>query len=323
MKAKNVQDLQRLVSMDDIARYEPVALAARVEIQCDGLAPSGEPYYRLGLYDSTGYVTAFARIREWEGHPLGRAQLQTLALHTIETDRGQRHIVAYPEVGAAPPRRGPLELLPMHHAPDPENLQRLVHVVESLSVAPYRECVSEAFSNQDFAIRYITLPASKRCHHAETGGLLAHSVELAEAVRAAGQAMELPTLQLEAGILLALMHDVGKVILASEIADQVPTRSHEELIEYALQEPLLSLKRVDPDAYHALWSLIVAYRNGDSYSAPMATVVRGLDGCSAQSNATVQQPPRHSAHRYWQSPCGGRKVWVPPAPRSGVRQGPA
>ncbi len=34
MKAKNVQDLQRLVSMDDIARYEPVGF---YPVSADGL----------------------------------------------------------------------------------------------------------------------------------------------------------------------------------------------------------------------------------------------------------------------------------------------
>ncbi|WP_018864004.1 MULTISPECIES: TraI domain-containing protein [Thioalkalivibrio] len=312
MKANDVQELQRLVGMDDIARHEPVIFAARVEIQCEGRAPSGEPYYRLRIYDSTGYFTAFARIRDWEGHPLGGGQFRSLALHTIETERGHRHVVAYPEVGSALPDKGPLDLLPVHHAPESGSLQRLVNVVENLSIESYREFVREALSDQEFAIQYLTLPASKRCHHAKTGGLIAHSLELAEAVNAVGRAMALPTLQTEAGILLALMHDIGKIVLASEVAERVPTRSHEELIEYALQEPLLSSKQMDADAYHTLWALIVAYRNGDSYSAPMATVVRGLDGCSAQTDATVHGSSQARVHRYWQSPCGGRKVWVPP-----------
>lgn len=40
MKANDVQELQRMVGMDDIACYEPVIFAARVEIQCEGRAPS-------------------------------------------------------------------------------------------------------------------------------------------------------------------------------------------------------------------------------------------------------------------------------------------
>ena len=321
MRLENVHQLQKLIPLRDIAQHEPVLLTARIDVK-DGerISPSGAPYRRVVLFDSSGNVPAFAISRDWDGHNLCTLELRCVSLQIITSLRGRRIVVIYPEYGEPLPQRDPFDLLPMHLAVEPDHLARLVRLVEEFSTPSYRAFAAQVFEDPGFVIRFVTRAASRNCHHAYPGGLLAHSLELAEAVMAAGSALQLPAVQVEAGALLALFHDVGKILLNEPGSGvQLPVAGHEELIEHVLLEPLVSLRKADPDAYHAFWVLLVAYRNRDTYPAPMAGLVRGLDGCSAQADAlrrTMHAGTRGQRHRL----CGGREVWVlPPSRRTAPR----
>lgn len=309
MKAETVEDLKMFVELDDIACHEPVDLSARVEIFEKGTAPSGEPYMRLRLYDSSGWVGAFARCGDWAGHGLVDGQLRDLSLHTADTPKGQRVLVAHPDYGQPPCERDALDLLPAHRAPNPEDLGRLIDLVDGLETEGYRAFVRDVFSDPDFAISFVTGTASGRCHHAEQGGLLNHSLEVAEAVSVATERMSVATCIREAGILLALFHDVGKCAVPD--AHRIPEKRHKRLIEYHLQEPMAALRKRDRDAHDALWLTIAAYRSGETYGAPMAALVQGLDQCSAQADV-AQRALRAGRKGYWHRFCGGRPVWMPP-----------
>ena len=318
MQLKNVRHLKDQISLRDTAQHEPVLLAARIEVE-DGehIAPSGAAYRRVVLFDSSGDVPAYALRRDWDGHNLSASELRCVSLQIINSLRGRRIVVIYPEYGEPLPQRHPFELLPVHRAVEPDRLARLVRLVEEFTTPSYRDFVAQVFKDLGFTVRFVTQAASRNCHHAYAGGLLAHSLELAEAAMAAGSALQLPAIQVEAGALLALFHDVGKILLNEPGSGvQLPVAGHEELIEHVLLEPLVSLRKADPDAYHAFWVLLVAYRNRDTYPAPMAGVVRGLDGCSAQADAlrrTMQPGTRGQRHRL----CGGREVWgLPPSRRT-------
>lgn len=321
MEADSVEHLRSMVALDEVGRYEPLRIAARVDVLDQGVAASGVPYMRMDLYDSTGAVPAWARCRDWEGHGLMTGQLRTLSLHTLaDTPSGQRRIVAYPEVGAPPSQRSALEFLPVHRAPWPDDCRRLVGLAQEIEVLAYREFLQDVFADPEFALGFLTAPAAQQCHHAQGGGLLHHSLDVAEAARAAADTIGLNVISKEAGVMLGLFHDVGKWVLNSD-ADRIPTRQHEALIEYALEQPLQRLRQRDLDAYHALWQVIHAYRTGDHYVAPMAAVVRGLDSCSAQTDAAAMIP-RNGGHRYWHRLCGGRMVWIPPCRGSDVPRFP-
>lgn len=222
MKLENVQHLQELLAMPDLAVHEPVLLAARIEIGARQIAPSGEPYRCVGLFDSSGHVPAYALKRDWDGHALRSGDLRNVALQTMDTDRGRRIVVIYPEYGEPLPSRHPLDLLPIHRVIQPAHVQRLIDLVEGFTTPSYQAFAAQVFEDPHFAIQFVTQPASRRCHHAYASGLLVHSVELAEAVTAAGTALRLPALQVEAGALLALFHDVGKLLLSEPTTGPSP-----------------------------------------------------------------------------------------------------
>jgi len=321
MRLENVQQLQKLIPLRDMAQNEPLLLTARIEVE-DGerTAPSGAPFRRVVLFDSSGNVPAFALSRNWDGHNLCTLELRCVSLEIMDANRGQRIVLIYPEYGEPVPQRHPFELLPMHRAVEPDRLERLIRLVEEFTTPSYRAFAAQVFEDPGFVIRFVTQAASRNCHHAYAGGLLAHSVELAEALMVAGTKLQLPAVQVEAGVLLALFHDVGRVPLNEPGSGvQLPVAGHEELIKHVLLEPLVSLRKADPDAYNALWVLLVSYRNRDTYPAPMAGLVRGLDGCSAQADAlrrTMHAGTRGQRHRL----CGGREVWVlPPSRRAPPR----
>ncbi|WP_019590369.1 MULTISPECIES: hypothetical protein [unclassified Thioalkalivibrio] len=310
MKAETVEQVLQMRDYEDMACPEPVELSARVEVENEGVASSGERVFRFQLYDTTGSARAYGLRRDWDGHGLVNGQYRDVSLHTAVNPRGERVLVAHPLYGTRPCERDALELLPVHRAPCPEDLGRLVRLAEGLRVEAYRDFLCTVFGDPAFTLSFVMGRASGDCHHREPGGLLAHSLEVAEGVMSATDTMSLDLYSREAGILLALFHDVGKCAVPD--AHRIPEKRHERLIEYYLQEPMATLRHRDRDAHDALWRVIDAYRSGDDYGAPMAALVRGLDQCSAHADV-AERALRARRNGYWHRLCGGRPVWLSPS----------
>lgn len=106
-----------------------------------------------------------------------------------------------------PPGKDVSHLLPAASKDMEEYKQKFLKLVAQISRPPLRELLGEIFSGSRLE-RFIRNPAAKRFHHAYIGGLLEHSVDVAEMALAV--AATAPGVDRDMVIAGALLHDIGK-----------------------------------------------------------------------------------------------------------------
>ena len=106
-----------------------------------------------------------------------------------------------------PPGKDVSHLLPAASKDMEEYKQKFLKLVAQISRSPLRELLGEIFSGSRWE-RFIRNPAAKRFHHAYIGGLLEHSVDVAEMALAV--AATVPGVDRDMVIAGALLHDIGK-----------------------------------------------------------------------------------------------------------------
>lgn len=106
-----------------------------------------------------------------------------------------------------PPGKDVSHLLPAASKDMEEYKKKFLKLVAQISRPPLRELLGEIFSGSRWE-RFIRNPAAKRFHHAYIGGLLEHSVDVAEMALAV--AATAPGVDRDMVIAGALLHDIGK-----------------------------------------------------------------------------------------------------------------
>lgn len=174
------------------------------------MAKNGKPYMTLKLIDRSGEVEArvwdrvdeygdlfakddFIRVQGKASVYLGKMQLVVQELSRLADD----------QVDLA-------DFLPVAQRSAAEMEQELRTKVESMQSEGYLRRLLEAFlADADFLQHYRTAPAAKSMHHAYLGGLLEHSLAVADL--ADDICRRYPTLNRDLLLTGALLHDVGKV----------------------------------------------------------------------------------------------------------------
>lgn len=101
---------------------------------------------------------------------------------------------------------------------------RFLKLVAQVGRAPLRELLGEVFSGSRWE-QFLRNPAAKRFHHAYIGGLLEHSVDVAEV--ALSIATTVPGVDRDMIIAGALLHDIGKTDeISSEIGFSYTEAGH-------------------------------------------------------------------------------------------------
>ena len=106
-----------------------------------------------------------------------------------------------------PPGKDVSHLLPAASKDMEEYKKKFLKLVAQISRPPLRELLGEIFSGSRWE-RFIRNHAAKRFHHAYIGGLLEHSVDVAEMALAV--AATVPGVDHDMVIAGALLHDIGK-----------------------------------------------------------------------------------------------------------------
>lgn len=308
-----IKRIRPLLEHPEIEVEDPLVGTFGVQPLKSAIGRDGLTYGRIRVYDYTGAVEVFTCMDEWPMDAPAFDGQYALAFRFVHDRYGNLVPVVAPGLGGLPSRSA-LELLPGHQAPDTQILERLVELADALQIESYREFLRDVFSDREFARAFVTLPGSKQCHHRESGGLLRHSLEVAESLQFSAARMGTHPLMADAAVLAGLFHDVGKVILASPARHRLPCsyRHHHWLVTETLAEPLLRLRHSDEQAHSALWRIMTGYQHGSHYEVPLAGLIRSLDAISAQNDAlkhAVQEQPG----RYWVHACGRAAVWTPAA----------
>lgn len=196
-----------------------------------------------------------------------------------------------------------LQTLPRIFCPKPEALDQLIAAVRSLESVPMQVFVKRVLESRDRLEVFLKAPASKNYHHNEPGGLLAHSLDVAQNVLRMTQINEPEmsrSLQ-EVGFVAGLLHDIGKTYTydvrgkptaAARLCD------HADLTLEACAFGLAYLDRVDPDAALTLRHIWTCASPGARYGIPAAmTLARYVRDADAQSAMADNQRKAYSKGR--------------------------
>lgn len=128
-----------------------------------------------------------------------------------------------------------------------KDLNTLEKVINEIHTEPLNRFVVNLLSNKEVLEKFLIVPASYNHHHFEQGGLLSHSLEVAEII---GLNTFENQAQRELAMIAGLLHDIGKVMTHDTKGNMTSTGlqvAHEPL---ALEICANALKQLDQE-WHA------------------------------------------------------------------------
>ncbi len=196
------------IYVNQIGERDQVDSVFLVRDRIQAMARNGKPYMTLKLMDSTGEIEArvwdrvdeFARLFEKDDflHVSGRGNLYMGKMQLVVQ---QLRRVAEEDVDLA-------DFLPVSKRPIAEMRAELEQLLASMNDGSMRKLLLAFFDDSDFFRLYSRAPAAKGMHHVFLGGLLEHSLAVADlACDVARRYAQVDRDLLIAG---ALLHDVGK-----------------------------------------------------------------------------------------------------------------
>jgi len=205
---KEFDDVQKVFA-NQIADRDLVESVFLLREKNLALARNGKPYLVLKLMDRTGEIEGrvwdnaeqmgaladrddFVLVRGRASLYLGKMQLQVLEM------------VRQPEEAV-----NLADFLPVSRFSREELVGRLQEKIASLQIPHFRRLMESLIADDDFLNRYCTAPAAKTMHHVFLGGLLEHSLAVADL--ADDVCRRYPDLKRDLLVVGALLHDVGKI----------------------------------------------------------------------------------------------------------------
>lgn len=238
-------------------------------------------------------VLISGKVREFNGNPLA----------AVKNIQSIKSVVT----GAA-------NLIPHSLSPEPQLLGRLSSLVSRIVNKPLRCFLDSVFSDDRFTLRFIRLPASRRHHHAEGGGLLKHSLECAEMVH--NFRIFSPDMR-ELAAVGALLHDAGKVMTlhSRKFSPEYVLLDHDALTLEVLAPHLRhldSISRETATALRYLWSWRHSRRARVHPALIVAEAITAVDRISAGLDLEEEE---FSGRPRWQtimrSQVNGTMLWRP------------
>jgi len=197
---------QRIRDLSPNSQVEGRYLVLRKELRQGGRAGF---FLDLTLCDSTGRVPA----KVWENASAISERFQQGDVVEVtgvaETYRDELQLRLTNLRPLSPEEIDPTEFLPRSDKDLDALERRLADLVKSVGNTHLRELLLALFRDQDFRRSVCTAPAAKALHHSYIGGLLEHTVEVAELCEKVAELFP----QLDRDLLLAgaILHDIGKL----------------------------------------------------------------------------------------------------------------
>jgi 3'-5' exoribonuclease len=250
---------------------------------------NGEDFLRVVLADKTGTVPAIA----WDGVA---ECFEVCAPGAIVLVRGS--FAVHPQFGkqiklAAVRPAGPGEYDTEQLAEGPgrstelleADLRELIGTVQSDSL---RVLLDRFFGAETESwARFREAPAAKHYHQAYAGGLLEHTLSVAQAVSAAANFF--PGIDREIAVTGALLHDIGKTEaynddpLAIELTDAGRLEGEIPRGYYRVRREIERIEGFDPDLAQAILHIILSHHGSLEHGSPVvpatreATLVHSID----------------------------------------------
>ena len=186
-----------------------------------------------------------------------------------------------------------LQSLPRVYSPMPEVFDKLVATVQSLRSDCLRVFLTRVLERKDRLEAFLNAPASVNYHHAYPGGLLKHSLEVANHSVAMLRLNEptMPRLMQEACFVGGLLHDIGKTYTYDSKGKPNAAWklcSHDVFTLEACAYGLTYLDAHEPDiamTLRHLWTCASpSARYGQPAAMTLARYIRDADGQSAMAD---------------------------------------
>jgi 3'-5' exoribonuclease len=250
---------------------------------------NGDDFLRLVLADRTGSVPAIAWDRVAEGfeictpgaivmvggrfslHPQFGRQIKLSSVRMAEPGEYD------PEELTDGPERS-IELLEV-------DLRGLLETIQNPSLRTLLDCFFGP-ETENWK-RFREAPAAKHYHQAYVGGLLEHSLSVAQAVSAASNFF--PGIDRDIAVTGAILHDIGKTEaynadpLAIEMTDAGRLQAEIPLGYYKVRRQIEELNEFDPALAQAILHIILSHHGALEHGSPVvpctreATLVHTID----------------------------------------------
>jgi 3'-5' exoribonuclease len=250
---------------------------------------SGDDFLKLLLGDRSGTVAAIAwdRVAEcFEACSPGSIVIVT-GRFTIHPQFGKQIKLA--AVRAAAPHEYSQEQLSEGPAKATELLEsELRELVGTIQKPPLRTLLDRFFGPETASwARFAQAPAAKHYHQAYAGGLLEHTLSVAQAVSAAANFF--PGIDRDVAVTGALLHDIGKTEaynddpLAIDMTDAGRLQAEIPLGYYKVRRQIEEIDGFDPDLAQAVLHIILSHHGHLEHGSPVvpctreATLVHAMD----------------------------------------------
>ncbi len=174
------------------------------------------------------------------------------------------------------------------YCPIPELLPRFKKLVDSIKSTHLKQFLSDVLVNNETGINFLQCPASLRHHHNYSGGLLEHSIDVAERVVSRSQ---FANAERDIAIISALIHDIGKTKTLSPNGTRTSLGmvvDHDELTLEICAQALSQLDKCEPQSAMLLRHVLTCASPGSRYGyqaiTPIASVIQASDKQSADEH---------------------------------------
>lgn len=270
----------------------------------------------IDLADGDGEIAAYLEEKSQLVSTLKLGEVYTLSAFVDPYFDSPRLII---ESGSVKPCQDvdKIDLLPARWLSRPDDLIRLRALLGSLKTNAFVYFWEDMFSDKAWLMAFLNQPASDATHHTHAGGLLDHSLLVAEMAQDVMQRSPgYNDLERDAAVTLAFFHDAPKVLLARSNSNRhifpYLNNEHERMLEAVLAIPLSKLKR----RHHAAWATFHRILNDYVFSearqnSPLAGLVRMLDRTSANHSAKCLSHESNNPRFHWKK-VGARFHWSVP-----------
>ncbi|MCR3923283.1 MAG: HD domain-containing protein [Firmicutes bacterium] len=269
---------------------------------------AGEYYLRLRLADATGTLRAVA----WDRGAEFAASFEVGAVVRVRGEIGNYH---GPQLTIYGMEHVPVAEIVRQHfqkvAPRSQEdmLTELQSVVDIITNPHVRLLLESIFGDESFLQRFCEAPAARSVHHNYVGGLLEHSLEVAQLCQHFVQIQ--PSLDMSLLLAGALLHDMGKIEeyevkgLTIELTTRGKLLGHIIIGKEMLDQRIHNVPEFPPAVHMELAHMLLSHHGQKEWGSPEiprtfdAFALHHADLVSARLNQFAQVSTKGTQENGW------------------------
>jgi len=262
---------------------------------------NGDPYLRLTILDKTGEINCVMWDRVEESLSLLKSHTYARISGKVSQYQGalQCTVTKVEDVGEV----DPADFLPVVDKDIDEMTEQLLYIMQKVHNVPLGDLLDSFFDDKSFTSLFRAAPGGKAMHHAYVGGLLEHTLTMAEMGLCC--CIHIPTL--DSGLLITgiVLHDIGKIHEYTYDNPPIDKSDAGRLIGHIgiglqmLDQKLKKLSEFPEALADHLRHMIISHHGKIEWGSPEppktleAVVLHNLDMLDAQVNAAKSFMDQH------------------------------